>query len=183
MPLSLQFMEDVWVRRSFSAAGHTLLVYDYLLTFSEEFVYIWKSPWTAIKIMFLLSRYGNLIGQTVIRLEEAGLLAHDSQKFCQGFAIFSTCFMLVSVESIHILVLLRAWAIWGTRRRVTNIFAWSYVVYIVVLMASSVWGLYTGNSRSLCTVFIFIRKNGFASVVHFQFLRVAQVCVATGPSR
>lgn len=162
MPLSLQFMEDVWVRRSFSAAGHTLLVYDYLLTFSEEFVYIWKSPWTAIKIMFLLSRYGNLIGQTVIRLEEAGLLAHDSQKFCQGFAIFSTCFMLVSVESIHILVLLRAWAIWGTRRRVTNIFAWSYVVYIVVLMASSVWGLYTGN-------------------IHFQFLRVAQVCVATGP--
>lgn len=127
-----------------------------------------------------------------------------SCQFCQGFSIFTTCFMLVSVESVHsayicsiiiarpeawgfwfssVLVLLRAWAIWGTRRRVTNIFAWSYVGYIVVLMASSVHGLYTGNSRSLCTVFIFICKNGFASVVHFQFLKVAQVCVATGPSR
>ncbi|KAG1907902.1 uncharacterized protein F5891DRAFT_997744 [Suillus fuscotomentosus] len=163
MPLSLQFLEDVWVRRSFSAAGHTLLVYDYLLTFTEEFIYIWKAPWTVMKIMFLLSRYGNLIGQTTIRLEEAGLLAHDSQKFCRGFSIFSTCFTLVSVESIHILVLLRAWAIWGTRRRVTNIFAWSYVGCIVVLMVSSVYGLYTGN-------------------IHFQFLEVAQVCVATGPN-
>lgn len=50
-----------------------------------QFVYIWKSPWTVIKIMFLLSRYGNLIGQTAIRLEEAGLLAHDSQKVCCSF--------------------------------------------------------------------------------------------------
>ncbi|KAG1795157.1 uncharacterized protein HD556DRAFT_1307740 [Suillus plorans] len=162
MPLSPQFMEEVWVRRSFSAAGHTLLVYDYLLTFREEFVYVWKAPWTVIKIMFLLNRYGNLIGQTTIRLEEAGLLAHNSQKFCQGFSIFTTCFMRVSIESIHILVLLRAWAIWGTRRRVTNIFTWSYVGYIVVLVASSAYGLYAGN-------------------IHFQFLDVVQVCVATGP--
>ncbi|KAG2112980.1 uncharacterized protein F5147DRAFT_835107 [Suillus discolor] len=179
MPLSPQFMEDVWVRRhvyisytssdshlilsrSFSAAGHTLLVYDYLLTFREEFVYIWKAPWTVIKIVFLLSRYGNLIGQTAIRLEEAGLLAHNSQKFCQGFSIFTTCFMLVSIQSIHILVLLRAWAIWGTRRRVMMSFAWSYVGCIVVLVASAVYGLYAGD-------------------IQFQFLDVAQVCVATGP--
>jgi hypothetical protein len=54
MSLSPQFMESLWVRkyvhisyditgfspvivyRTFSAAGHTLLVYDYLLTFRDE---------------------------------------------------------------------------------------------------------------------------------------------------
>ncbi|KAG2031664.1 hypothetical protein BDR03DRAFT_92205 [Suillus americanus] len=162
MSLSPQFMENLWVRKSFSAAGHTLLVYDYLLTFRDEFIYIWDAPWTTVKVLFLLNRYGNLIGQTVIRLEEAGLLAHDSQKFCQGFATFTTCFMLLSTESIHILVLVRAWAIWGTRKRVMNILAWSYVCYVVTMLASSTYSVQAGN-------------------IHYLFLDVIQVCVTTMP--
>ncbi|KAG1812828.1 uncharacterized protein BJ212DRAFT_1276159, partial [Suillus subaureus] len=144
--------------RSFSAAGHTLLVYDYLLTFRDEFVYIWDAPWTIVKALFLFNRYGNLIGQTVIRLEEAGLLAHSSQKFCQGFAVFTTCFMFLSTESIHILVLVRAWAIWGTRKRVTNILAWSYVGYVVTMLASSAYSVRAGDGESLHSVFILFVK-------------------------
>ncbi|KAG2057566.1 hypothetical protein BDR06DRAFT_185021 [Suillus hirtellus] len=182
MSLSPQFMEDLWVRRSFSAAGHTLLVYDYLLTFREEvsllgdvhsvnvrntypwfqFVYIWNAPWTYVKILFLMSRYGNLIGQTAIRLEEAGVLAHSSQKFCQRFAIFTTCFMFVSTESIHILVLVRAWAIWGTRKRVANILGWSYVGYIIMLLAGSASTLHNDDTQ-------------------FEFLDVIHVCTAKMP--
>ncbi|KAG1867972.1 hypothetical protein DFJ58DRAFT_119304 [Suillus subalutaceus] len=160
--LSSQFMEDLWVRKSFSAAGHTLLVYDYLLTFRDEFVYIWDPPWTVVKVLFLLNRYGNLIGQTVIQLEEAGLLAHDSQKFCQRFVIFTTCFMFVSTESIHILVLMRAWAIWGTRKRVTKILTWSYVGYIVMLLSGSAFNLNARNNQ-------------------FPFLDVIHVCVTIMP--
>ncbi|KAG2364681.1 hypothetical protein BDR07DRAFT_771309 [Suillus spraguei] len=162
MSLSPQFMKSLWVRKSFSAAGHTLLVYDYILTFRDEFVYIWNAPWTTVKVFFLLNRYGNLIGQTVIRLEEAGLLAHDSQKFCQCFAVFTTCFMFVSIESIHILVLVRAWAIWGTQKRVKNILAWSYVGYVATLLVSSAYSVHAGN-------------------IQYLFLDVIQVCVTTMP--
>ncbi|KAG1812825.1 uncharacterized protein BJ212DRAFT_1588845 [Suillus subaureus] len=162
MSPSPQFMEGLWVRKSFSAAGHTLLVYDHLLTFGDEFVYIWDAPWTVVKVLFLLNRYGNLIGQTAIRLEEAGLLAHNSQKFCQRFTIFTTCFMFVSTESIHILVLVRAWAIWGTRKRLTNIFTWSYVGYVLMLLISSVHSLHARN-------------------IQFLFLDVTQVCVTIMP--
>ncbi|KAG2345856.1 hypothetical protein BDR05DRAFT_93118 [Suillus weaverae] len=162
MSLTLQLVEGLWVRKSFSAAGHTLLVYDYLLTFRDEFVYIWHAPWTVVKVLFLLHRYGNLIGQTAIRLEEAGLLAHNSQAFCRRFAIFTTCFMFVSSELIHILVLVRAWAIWGTRKRVTNILAWSYVCYVVMLLAGSAHSLSTGN-------------------IQFLFLDVIQVCMTRMP--
>ncbi|KAG2149918.1 hypothetical protein BD769DRAFT_366135 [Suillus cothurnatus] len=156
------FMEGLWVRKSFSAAGHTLLVYDYLLTFRDEFVYVWNAPWTAVKVLFLLNRYGNLMGQTFIGLEEAGLLAHDSQEFCRRFAIFTTCFMYLSTESIHILVLVRAWAIWGTRKRVTKILAWSYVCYILMLL--------TGSAHNLS-----------AKKMRFLFLDVIRVCVTTMP--
>ncbi|KAG1826027.1 uncharacterized protein BJ212DRAFT_319514 [Suillus subaureus] len=162
MSLSPQFMEGLWLRKSFSTAGHTLLVYDYLLTFRDEFVYIWDAPWTVVKVLFLLNRYGNLIGQTVIQLEEAGLLVHNSQKFCQHFVIFTTWFMFVSTESIHILVLMRAWAIWGTRKRATKILGWSYVGYILMLLAGSAHNL---NARNM----------------QFPFLDVIHVCVTTMP--
>ncbi|KAG2031662.1 hypothetical protein BDR03DRAFT_927672 [Suillus americanus] len=187
MSPSPQFMEGLWVRKSFSAAGHTLLVYDYLLTFREEVVYIWDAPWTVVKILFLLNWYGNLNGQTVIRLEEA-LLVHDSQKFCQGFAVFTTCFMYVSTESVHILVLVlvlvRAWAIWGTRKRVTIILTWSYVGYILMLLTSSVRSLNTKNSGSLACFasFLLLSIKMVAPLVQFMFLDVIQVCVTKMPS-
>ncbi|KAG2144277.1 hypothetical protein DEU56DRAFT_900131 [Suillus clintonianus] len=162
MSPSTQFMEGLWVRTAFSAAGHTLLVYDYLLTFKYEFFYIWKAPWTVVKILFLLNRYGNLIGQTAIRLEEAGLLAHGSQLFCQRFAIFTTCFMFISTESIHILVLVRAWAIWGTRKRVTTILIWSYMLYVIMLLAGSANTLHISH-------------------IPYLHLDMIQVCVAEMP--
>lgn len=155
-------MEGLWVRKSFSTVGHTLLVYDYLLTFGDEFVYIWDAPWTVVKVLFLLNRYGNLIGQTAVRLEEAGLLAQNSQKFCQRFAIFTTCFMFISTESIHILVLVRAWAIWGTRKRVTNILTWSYVGYVIMLLSGSAHTLQSAD-------------------IQYLFVDVIHVCVTTMP--
>ena len=47
--------------------------------------YIWDAPWTVVKVMFLINRYGNLIGQTFIRLEEAGILANNSRSVCCSF--------------------------------------------------------------------------------------------------
>ncbi|KAG0698164.1 hypothetical protein DFH29DRAFT_1081920 [Suillus ampliporus] len=162
MSLTPQFMEGLWVRKSFTAAGHTLLVYDYLLTLNDEIRYIWRAPRTAVKVLFLLNRYVNLIGQTFIRLEEAGLLAHNSQEFCQRFATFTTCFMFLSTESIHIIVLMRAWAIWGTRKIVTKILIWSYVSYILMLLVGSVY-------------------NVNASHYVFPQLDVIRICVTTMP--
>ncbi|KAG0707929.1 hypothetical protein DFH29DRAFT_1075917 [Suillus ampliporus] len=162
MLLTPQFMEGLWVRKSFSAAGHTFLVYDYFLTLKDEIRYIWNAPWTAVKVLFLLNRYGNLIGQTFIRLEEAGLLAHDSREFCRRFAVLTTCFMFLSTESIHILVLLRAWAIWGTRKIVTKVLIWSYVSYILMLLVGSMYNV---------------------NAYHYPFphLDMIHVCVATMP--
>lgn len=111
--------------------------------------YIWNRPWTIVKVMFLINRYGNLIGQTSIRLEEAGLLSHDSQMFCNRFTFFTSCFMVLSTESIHIIVLMRAWAIWGTRKRVANILIWSYVSYVLVLTGTATYSMTTRHDQFL----------------------------------
>lgn len=44
--------------------------------------YIWKAPSTAVKIGFLVNRYGNVIGQTFIMLEETGYLSQGSEEVC-----------------------------------------------------------------------------------------------------
>ncbi|KAG2072387.1 hypothetical protein BDR04DRAFT_984472, partial [Suillus decipiens] len=107
-----------------SAVGYTVLIYDYLLTLNDEILYIWNAPWTIVKVLFLINRYGNLAGQTLVQLEEAGILAHSQftfidlwmVQFCQRFTIVTSFIMVISSESIHILVLTRAWAIWGAQR-------------------------------------------------------------------
>ncbi|KAG2144274.1 hypothetical protein DEU56DRAFT_237115 [Suillus clintonianus] len=163
MSLPLEFIDDLWVRRTFSAAGHTLLIYDYFLTFNDEIRYIWNAPWTVVKVMFLINRYGNITGQTFIRLEEAGLLTHDSTLFCHWFGLITTYFMILSSESIHILVLMRAWAIWGTRRGVTKMLVGSYLTYVLILLGVSTYGADDD------------------SIEEFQYLDLAKVCVAAMP--
>ncbi|KAG2032966.1 hypothetical protein BDR03DRAFT_968580 [Suillus americanus] len=163
MAPSPEFMQDLWVRKIFSTTGHTLLVYDYFLTLKDEVCYIWNRPWTVVKVMFIINRYGNLIGQTFIQLEEVGFLSHGSQVFCQRFAFVTACFMALSAESIHIIVLMRTWAIWGTQKRVANILIWSYVSYILVLMGTATYGAITSH-------------------LQFAQLDVTHICVTTAPS-
>ncbi|OAX36204.1 hypothetical protein K503DRAFT_320674 [Rhizopogon vinicolor AM-OR11-026] len=163
MSLPVSFAVAVWVRTTFSSAGFTLLVYDYVLTLRDEVTYIWNAPWTVVKVMFFINRYGNLAAQTFISLEESGLLADNSQSFCRKFALITTIFMLLSSESIHILVLMRAWAIWGTRERTKKIFIWSYVIYCLVQLGGAMGTL---NRRH---------------IFYFQYLDVVGVCVGRMP--
>ncbi|KIJ60341.1 hypothetical protein HYDPIDRAFT_117233 [Hydnomerulius pinastri MD-312] len=137
------FARDLQVRKAFVAAGHTFLVYDFFLTFDDEIRYIWKAPWTVVKVTYLVNRYGNLIGQTVIRLEEFSIIGHGVESFCQKFHLFTSIFMILAAESIHVLVLTRAWAIWGCKRRVAIRLAAGYLLYIVAMISVVIYATKT----------------------------------------
>ncbi|KAG9308504.1 hypothetical protein JVU11DRAFT_11848 [Chiua virens] len=42
--------------------------------------YIWNSRWTAVKIIFLLNRYGNLVGQSLYTLQQLDLFSTSSPR-------------------------------------------------------------------------------------------------------
>ena len=44
-----------------------------------------------------------------------------------------------------VLVLMRAWAIWGTKRRTTKFLIWSYVIYFIVQMFGAMWSIVGGH--------------------------------------
>ncbi|KAF9242023.1 hypothetical protein BU15DRAFT_44321, partial [Melanogaster broomeanus] len=134
MSVPPEFLNSLFIRKSFFFAGYSLLVHDYLLTFSREVEYVWEAPWTVVKVAFLLNRYGTLIGQSVIALEETGTLSHGSQEFCASYNLFGAIFAIFSAELIHILVLTRSWAIWGCTYRVAVLLILSYVVYLLVVI-------------------------------------------------
>ncbi|KAF9233748.1 hypothetical protein BU15DRAFT_66318 [Melanogaster broomeanus] len=105
--------------------------------------YVWGAPWTVVKATFLLNRYGNLIGQSVVALEEMGNLSHGSEEFCEGFTLFAAVFMIFPAESIHILM--RAWAIWGCTYRVAVWLILLHAVYILVGVGMMVHTATTAN--------------------------------------
>ncbi|KAF8836944.1 hypothetical protein BDN67DRAFT_1071689 [Paxillus ammoniavirescens] len=177
MSVPPEFLQLLSTRRSLMFVGQSLLVYDYLLTLSLEVrtslplsrklfenkhskvEYVWKAPWTIVKATFLLNRYVNLIGQSFIALEETGILSHGSHKLCASFNLFGSIFTIFSAESIHILVLMRAWAIWGcTHRAATSMIA-IYVIYLLAITGMSVYGAES------------------ASFVEFQYLHQTGFCV------
>ncbi|KAF9233750.1 hypothetical protein BU15DRAFT_79813 [Melanogaster broomeanus] len=176
MSVPAEFLNSLFIRKSLFFAGHSLLVYDYLLTFSREVEYVWRAPWTIVKAAFLLNRYGNLVGQSVMVLEETGILSHGSEEvfymllsatsesqsvlqFCARFNLFASIFMTLAAESIHVLVLMRAWAIWGCTYRLAVLLILLYIVYILVVIGMMIY------------------VDPVPSVVAFQYLDETGVCV------
>ncbi|KAF9244454.1 hypothetical protein BU15DRAFT_59247 [Melanogaster broomeanus] len=166
MSVPPEFSNSLLIRKSLFFAGHSLLVYDYLLTFSRErfkVEYVWGAPWTVVKATFLFNRYGNLVGQSIIVLEETGGLSHGSKEICGRFNLFAGIFVIFPAASIHILVLMRSWAIWGCTYRLAVLLILSYVVYTLVVIGMMV---YVANTENF---------------VDFQYLDEIGVCVVPMP--
>jgi hypothetical protein len=48
-----------------AAVALAMFVYDYMLTFGDEVHYIWRRPFTHIKMLYLILRYGVLLAELV----------------------------------------------------------------------------------------------------------------------
>ncbi|KIJ65485.1 hypothetical protein HYDPIDRAFT_88086, partial [Hydnomerulius pinastri MD-312] len=196
MSIPRTFAQDVWIRKTVGLSGYSCLVYDYILTLDDEVKFIWQAPWTVTKVIFLINRYGNLLSQTFIHVIETGWVVHNSQDLCQRFNLFTSIFMLLSSESIHILVLFRAWAIWGCQKRVATTLISVYFIYLLLTLGMTGFGTNTENCayRSLyaslhtdiyvCWISLdcLRRVHPHVGLVHeFQYLDVVGICVGVMP--
>ncbi|KAF8548716.1 hypothetical protein OG21DRAFT_1516019 [Imleria badia] len=131
MSANLSSLNQAFILKYVAVSGNSLLLHDYLITFSSEVEYMWKAPWTFVKAGFLLNRYGNLVGQTVITLQQIGVFGPGSQEFCNAFCLYYTLFMFFSSESVRLVVTMRAWAIWGCTYHAT---VWLFSLYTLYLV-------------------------------------------------
>ncbi|KAH8118864.1 hypothetical protein DFH11DRAFT_1502867 [Phellopilus nigrolimitatus] len=61
MPVgSAVIAQGLWYGRLCSVSSSTIIAYDHLITFEDEVRLIWRSRWSAGKVLFLISRYYNV---------------------------------------------------------------------------------------------------------------------------
>ncbi|EGO28019.1 hypothetical protein SERLADRAFT_435796 [Serpula lacrymans var. lacrymans S7.9] len=142
--MSAQILNDVRLVRSMNISSYALLSWDYLLTLQDEVHYIWRSPRSYFKVLFLANRYGNLAFQALA-------LAQHSSSFQSAFpslCSFCFCFILsqgiyqsLSFASAHAMVLLRAWAIHRRSRKLAFGLSALFAVYIALCIGLFTRGL------------------------------------------
>lgn len=65
--------------------------------------------------------------------------------------------MMARAKGIYsVLVLMRAWAIWGTGKRTSQVLLWSYVIYFIIQLAGALWTVKGGHIGQSCCFLSFL---------------------------
>ncbi|CAE6441278.1 unnamed protein product [Rhizoctonia solani] len=148
--------------------GYALLIYDHILTFTDEVQFIWKAKKSPVVIMFLLNRYITPIVLAIDLYDKGGIATYASHRFCITWYFTEAMWYITSFGIIHALVAMRAsfkpivMAIWGRPR-------W------IVFLLSSLWLTYFCTSLGILLASLFTK----AYTVHFEpLLKVCYLRIA-----
>ncbi|CAA7269572.1 unnamed protein product [Cyclocybe aegerita] len=95
----------------FQIASFAMLVYDHMITFSDEVERIWKQPFTGASLLFYLNRYGNLLEFIVIL--NAFFDPTWPKDVCHRFAKFEGAGTTILVGICQLVMILRVYALYG----------------------------------------------------------------------
>ncbi|KLO14657.1 hypothetical protein SCHPADRAFT_300784 [Schizopora paradoxa] len=134
--LDLDAFRHARLVRCYQLAATVLLVYEYLLTFSDEIELFWKKRWSFGKCIFLWSRYYSLffnIGNAFVFLQE-----HPSRHFCDKFFHWQNTGAGLQVITTHIILELRLYAMYQSSR-------WILVLFVcMTMLEAAVMGVFVG---------------------------------------
>ncbi|KAJ6620701.1 hypothetical protein B0H10DRAFT_2215695 [Mycena sp. CBHHK59/15] len=109
-------------------ASFTILVWDHVLTFSDEVEYVWKGKKGPIIYLFLFNRYFtplgfiiNLFEVRVTRLTVEVITRRDGALRCTHFIRYEGCTVAIAVEVVGLMMLLRIHALYPTRKWISGL--------------------------------------------------------------
>ncbi|KAH7916517.1 hypothetical protein BJ138DRAFT_283572 [Hygrophoropsis aurantiaca] len=97
---------DLGIVRTTSFASYVLLIWDIFLTIEDEITYIWGSPRSAAKVLYLCNRYDNLLVQPVSLAQTTQYQSELDEKTCfkirniRTLPFFQTCLAFVWIKSL-----------------------------------------------------------------------------------
>jgi len=111
-PPTLQDFQQGAISRYIAVAGLVFILYDHILSFSDEVELVWKASWTFPKAIFLLLRYAVPCALIVHNYQLIGLnTVMNPNTFCQVWFNIVVCLGMVTIAIGNFLVLLRLWLI------------------------------------------------------------------------
>ncbi|KAG8863492.1 hypothetical protein FRB96_008232 [Tulasnella sp. 330] len=116
---------DIQASRYLSAAGFFILLYDHLITFSEEVELIWKGPLSLVSFLFLLNRYAVPI-----------IIAVD---LCDVWIWAESILQILSLAIAHALVAIRVRVLWNNEPRVKTLINVAGAAYLITTLVLTNW--------------------------------------------
>ncbi|KAF8452874.1 hypothetical protein L210DRAFT_2061202 [Boletus edulis BED1] len=108
----------------------TVVVYDYILTFSKEIEYVWCRPWTWVSTLFVIVRYSGFCWIMTSALNCSsfvhGLLEVRTVSF-----LISTWAFIVFLSAADLVMILRVYAMWNRSRTILCVLSLIYVLQVV----------------------------------------------------
>lgn len=125
--------------RYLSAVGLVVLLYDHLLTFTDEYRLVWKAPSSLPKFVFLFNRYLVLGAQLAVAVEMCGFYGPFlSNLGCKHLLFTTTTLGVASIGIADILVLIRVVILWDRNPVVIKLmiagFLSTFIVQVVLVV-------------------------------------------------
>ncbi|KAF9463218.1 hypothetical protein BDZ94DRAFT_1259404 [Collybia nuda] len=112
---------DLVLRNCIIFTATTCLIWDGLLSFSDEYKYIWRGPWTAVKVIYIFSRWFGITIQIIncaLVSSPTFSLSQLPPEICRqwfGFQTFAGSCLLGTLVAV---LALRVYALYNKDRRI-----------------------------------------------------------------
>ncbi|KAF8997601.1 hypothetical protein BDQ17DRAFT_1363088 [Cyathus striatus] len=94
----------------------SILIYDFLLSLSDEISAIWLSSWSKMKLLYLFLRYVPLVNIVIVLF---GQFAGASPQTCSNLYKSNTVILFFILCTTRVITAYRTWILWGKERRVS----------------------------------------------------------------
>jgi len=131
--------QSEWERNAYLGCA-ALITYEYFLQLDSEVEYFWEKRWSLAKALFLWSRYYGLlfnISNAVVYMQR-----HPPIQLCETFFQWQNTGASLQVITIHLILQLRVWAMYGNSRRM--------LVFLIFLILTEalILGIIFGTPRN-----------------------------------
>ncbi|TFK32165.1 hypothetical protein BDQ12DRAFT_525981 [Crucibulum laeve] len=135
--VNIEVYESVHIRNASCLAALVVLLYEYSITFGQEYRFVWKSRRTLVKWVYLFSRYFALSVQIANNILLAFPLSEIPvrHELCKPWFWFLMISSSVLFGALEIVLMLRVYALYKQSARVKALFIVTFMINQVVIVA------------------------------------------------
>ncbi|KAF5347744.1 hypothetical protein D9756_010261 [Leucocoprinus leucothites] len=103
------------INQYFNVASVSYWLYESFLTIIPEIALIWSSPWSKIKVLYLLTKYGPIIDSAlaILIFVPTQITAAD----CKDLYVAHTISLYIGIVLAEVMLVYRVWVVWNKDKR------------------------------------------------------------------
>ncbi|EIM80014.1 uncharacterized protein STEHIDRAFT_150848 [Stereum hirsutum FP-91666 SS1] len=125
----------VHVAQIYVASTTSIWIWDWLVCLPEEWKYIWKAQWSAIKMVYLMVRYYAL---AVLIMTDIWVLGVWTEESCSRYLRILPAFAVLVELSVELVLVLRVYALWGRNKWLLIFLSLMMLGFTGVMVSSAV---------------------------------------------